>query len=381
MKRIAAALERADDDLARPSGSVAADGRPRARRVAIGDPQAPLERVLEVLDGKGLLGEDGRLAAEVQLASMGDHFDWGGAGERARAARDGERILAWLAAHPDDQVTLIAGNHDLARVGELARFDDASFASAQAEADLAYSNGVTDGERERALLARWPDVPSAECLARDFSTFRASQRTRVFDLLASRRLRLGHAAADDLLLVHAGVTAEDLEAAGVPPSERGDARAAAAALDAAVDRALAGWDGEGPLALDGLHHPGDARAGEARGMLFHRPSDPDADLAASFARPARRFDPRRLPRRLTQAVGHIRDGKCRKLLARWCTGEPAGDGPLRHLRTDGARVAYSAGPPEGAATGEARMVFLDGGMRFCERERYQLFDLDRRRAF
>jgi hypothetical protein len=376
--RIAAALERADDDLARPSGGAAPDGRPRRRRLAIGDPQAPAERFFEILDGKGLLGDDGRLAPEVALASMGDHFDWGAPNERGRAARDGERILAWLAAHPADQVTLIAGNHDLARVGELARFDDASFAEAQAHADLAYRDGVTDGERERALLERWPDVPTAECLARDFSTFRASQRARVAGLLAERRLVLGHAAADDLLLVHAGVTDEDLAAVDLPPSQRGDARAIAGALAAELGRALAAWDGRSPLAVGALHRPGTAHAGEARGMLLHRPSDPDRDEAASFARPARRYDPRRLPRRLTQAVGHIRDNKCRKLLARWCKGDAAGDGPLRHLATDGIGVAYAAGPPAGASPGEARMVFLDGGMRFCEPARYQLFDLDRR---
>ena len=45
------------------------------RHVAMGDPQAPFATVLAVLDRHGLLKNDGQLRDDVQLVSMGDHFD------------------------------------------------------------------------------------------------------------------------------------------------------------------------------------------------------------------------------------------------------------------------------------------------------------------
>ena len=163
--RIQKACERAGADAratASDWGARAAIGR--SRRVAIGDPQASLRRFLTILEGHGLLGDDGRLEDEVHLVSLGDHFDWGDREGREEAASSGLRILAWLAAHPPDQVTLILGNHDLARMGELAGFDDEGFRLAQAEADGIYRHGVVDSEQERQFLARHPEVPSAECV-------------------------------------------------------------------------------------------------------------------------------------------------------------------------------------------------------------------------
>src|SRR5438270_753903 len=131
------AIERAKDD-ARGFPDAPADGRKRSRHFAIGDPQAPFEKFLAILDRRGLLGAGGRLMPDVRLISMGDHFDWGKRSDRRRASESGTMLLAWLAAHPADQVTLIAGNHDVGRVGELAKFDDRGFESTQAEADRAY---------------------------------------------------------------------------------------------------------------------------------------------------------------------------------------------------------------------------------------------------
>src|SRR5690349_20656807 len=103
-------------------------------RVAIGDPQAPLPKVLEILDRHDLLGDDGRVHPRAQLVSMGDHFDWGAPDERSFAGESGYALLAWFAAHPREQVSILVGNHDLARVGELVPFDDARFAAARSEA-------------------------------------------------------------------------------------------------------------------------------------------------------------------------------------------------------------------------------------------------------
>lgn len=350
--------------------------------MAIGDPQAPIERFFTVLARHGLLSREGRLVDDVMLVSMGDHFDYGKASERARAAEGGLRILSWLAAHPSDQVVILAGNHDLGRIGELARYEDAGFAAAQVEADAAYAEGVTDADLEAGFLTRHPDVPSAEIVARDFSAFLARQRDLVLALLRARRMRLAFAPADDLLLVHAGVTTDELDSIGV--GARASASDVAAALDDALAAAVGRWKGA-PLEIPGLHRPGSAKSGEGRGILYHRPSDPSREDAAMFAGPPRRrYDPRRLPRGLVQAIGHIRDGKCRKLLGGWVAdaGESAPEGALRYLRTDGKDVRYARGtPPRSASRGdEATMIFTDGGMLHAEPANYQLLDLDTRAA-
>src|SRR5262249_36905962 len=109
--------------------------------VAMGDPQTDIMTVFDILEVNGLLASDGRLSPGVRLVSMGDHFDWGPPAERARAAESGLALLDWLASHDPEQVTILVGNHDLARVGELFGMDDASFARAEAEADRGYYDG------------------------------------------------------------------------------------------------------------------------------------------------------------------------------------------------------------------------------------------------
>ena len=56
--------------------TLAPSGIPRERWVALGDPQAPLEKVMAILDAYDLLGDDGRLSPRAGLVSMGDHFDF-----------------------------------------------------------------------------------------------------------------------------------------------------------------------------------------------------------------------------------------------------------------------------------------------------------------
>lgn len=350
-----------------------------SHRLAIGDPQAPFETFLGVLERHRLLGPDRRLRPEVQLVSLGDHFDWGTPAELEQAAADGVAIVEWLASHPPEQVVLLAGNHDLARVGELAGFDDARFAAARVEAGSAWRAGDVDRERERAFLERYPELPSAESAARDFSCFRVAQRDLVVRLLQQRRLRLAFVAAPDLLLTHAGVTRDDIDGLRIPAAA--DAATVAGALNRALDAAVASWQ-RGPLAIPGIHAPGNARDGEARGLLCHRPARPSPGEAALFQGPLRRrFDPRRLPLGLTQAIGHIRDTKCRRLLGDWVRREPARDGPLRHLVTDGEQVRYALGVPEAPARGAATLLFADGALNGHRHDvsGYELLDLDTRR--
>nr|WP_225937332.1 transcriptional regulator [Myxococcus sp. RHSTA-1-4] len=343
----------------------------------MGDPQADLDRVLAILAHHGLLGDDGWLRPEVQLVSVGDHFDWGRPHEREPVAASGLALVAWLAAHPADQAVMLLGNHDLGRVGELAGFTDATFAAAQAEADRAYQGGDTDEAAERAFLARWPAVPTAELVARDFGNFREAQRAWVEHLLRVKRFRTAHAAGPGLLVLHAGVTHEDLDVTGLPHARRADAGAVAEALNAAVDSAVAAWR-EGPLVIPGLHRPGDAASGEGVGIFYQRPSLKPGDAGRVRETPRRRFDPRRLPEGLTQVVGHSRDKRIRELLGLGPSG--ARDGVVRYLVTDGVRVGYAHGAPPPAGPDEAVLVFTDGGMRECPPEDFELFDLDARAA-
>ncbi|MEW5740081.1 MAG: metallophosphoesterase [Myxococcota bacterium] len=341
---------------------------PFRHHVAMGDPQAPLATVRAVLAAHQLLDGE-RLRADVQLISIGDHFDWGPPEARREATDDAFALLSWLAAHPPDQVILLAGNHDLARVCELSHFpDDAAFDAARQEADEAYRRGNLDRERQAALLARYPFIPTAELLSRDFSCFSVAQRELVTELLHSRRLRLAHEHRG-LLVVHAGVTVDDLALL------RGDLSTAAGvahALNAFLDDRVERWKG-GPLDLEPLHQPGDARRGEGRGVLFHRPVDPALAKPGQLdGPPRRRFDPRRLPSAFPQAVGHVRDKKCREELMHWC--EPGSvDGPLRSLVVEGEVVRYQLG-----CHADARMYFIDGGMLHAKTEDYELLDLDRR---
>jgi hypothetical protein len=345
------------------------------RRLAIGDPQAPLAQFLAILAGHAALGEDGRLRDDVRLAVLGDFFDWGARDERERVGRSGLELLAWLAAHPPEQVTLILGNHDLSRVGELAGFDDDSFHAAQAEADA-----VAGGPSETSFLERYPQLPSAEAAYRDFSTFSAAQARLVVQLLRARRFCVALAESQRLLLIHAGVTHDDLALAGQPPEERGDAHAVAAALNGALDRAMARWREGTPLEIPGLHRPGSAAEGEGRGIFYQRPGQPGHpgnDAALFEGPPRRRFDPRGLPAGLLQAVGHIGDRKCRALLGDWAPPiAEATLGRLRHLRVRGSHVDYDVGTREAWEREDAGMLFLDGTMAKADARAYELLALD-----
>jgi hypothetical protein len=340
------------------------------RHIAMGDPQAPFTTVLEVLDRAHLLSEGGTLKPFVQLVSIGDHFDWGSIADRARATADGIALVSWLTAHPPEQVVIIAGNHDLARLCELARFaDDAAFVAARAQADLAYRRGDVDLALQARFLEDWPFVADAEAIARDYACFSTQQRRLVELAVREGRFRAAHAHRGRLL-VHAGVTGPDLASLSVSDAS---AEAAAAGLNRCFDEAVAAWT-TGPLQLGSMYQPSSPSTGHSRGFFSHRPADPgrEGSVASDFEGPARRrYDPRTLPEAFGQIVGHIRDKKCRELMPAWATATAAGDGPLRCLTVDGEVVSYRAGLEPGA-----RLTFIDGGMLHTTPERYQLLDLD-----
>ncbi len=339
------------------------------RRLAVGDPQAPFETLLGILQAHGALGGDRRLLPDVQLVSMGDHFDWGRPEQREQAAIDGLATLEWLSSHDAEQVILLLGNHDLSRVCELAAYTDEGFAAARAEADLAYARGQGTEAAERAFLEKHPSLPSSELIARDYSTFTVAQRARVAELLKAGRFKLAHA-HQGLLLVHAAVTLDDLAVASAPATS---AEAAAAGLNAWLEVRVRAWT-SGALELEPLYRTGSASRGEARGAWNHRPADPAHEAAHHFeGPPRRRFDPRSLPAAFPQGIGHIRDQKCRELMPRWHDGAKAKDGPVRSLRLDGETPRYAHGAQAGA-----RLFFLDGGMSHAKADEYELFDLSAR---
>lgn len=360
--------------------SAPANRVPRRFRLAIGDPQAPLERFLTILGRAGLLTDSGRLRPDVLLVSIGDHFDWGTREEREQATREGLAILAWLALHPADQVLLCAGNHDLARVGEHVALEDESFRRLRAEADTIYIDGRVDRALERAFLERAPMFPSAEVASRDLSTFSAAQREWVAHLLQNRRLRLAHALGPTLLLNHAGITLDELSALGLPPSCAQDAPRLAHALNLALDTAWALRSPGRPLHLPGLYRAGSAAGREGAGMLYHRAMLSGGVLGdVGGTIPRRRFPPARLPHGLTQVIGHVRDKKSRELLGQRALR--ARDGVLRHLTVAGHRIDYAHGTRALARPDEAVVLHIDGGMRSCPTGDYELLDLDALKAW
>jgi hypothetical protein len=349
-------------------------GRGFARTFAMGDPQAPLDNVLAILDRHDLLGPDGRLRGDVALLSIGDHFDW--QGELAQAAADGLAFLRWLAEHPPDQVVILAGNHDLSRVTELWRQTDAQFAAARALAEAIAD--APDSSKQARFARDFPDLPTPEIASRDYSAFTERQRDLVQALLLGGRLTLGCAArmpdGRELLLTHAGITTRELAILGCPDERdpRRLSRRLADALAAAVAVVRPQWSAGEParLALEPLHIAG-TTGQEGGGLLYHRPG---ADVDAGPA--PRRFDPHTLPLGLLQACGHAGHKKCREKLGPYVapSARAVERGGLRTLHTDGARVSYEMGVLPVAAA-EGTLYMIDAEMNSIPAAAYPLLAL------
>lgn len=368
--RVSSALSRAASGA--PMGSIVRVHSGARRDLVVGDPQASAHQFFTILSQHGLIADDGWLEPDVQLTSIGDHFDFGSFEQRREAARSGLAILSWLAAHDSNQVTLIAGNHDLSRVAELYSLDDDTFQRAATEAHELYRRAQVPADAERDFLERYPMFPSVEVAARDLCCFEVRQRELVTQLLLASRFRLA-ASRPGVLLVHAGATKADVERAGVPVDASADADRVASALNRVLDEAVAEWNGTDCFQIPGFFVAGSAAAGEPGGFLFQRPAKPGGEIPDKDKK--RRYDPRELPLGLTQVIGHVRDPKCRALLRDWVSDAPGDEGPLRHLESDGRAVTYAFGPPRSGSSNVARLVFVDGGMNHVPAERYELLDL------
>jgi hypothetical protein len=351
----------AEPFLARPP-----DGRRREKFLVLGDPQARLERVLSALEHQGALGEDGYLRPELGLVSMGDHFDFRLEGQDpaglVEGQRDGLALLRWLAQHPPDQVFILGGNHDFARVMELAHETEASWAQAQALV-ATFDRKVTPAQRT-AFAAAFPRIPTPGMVRGDYAMFSVAQRELVQALLLGRRMRLALTArtgdGTEVLLTHAGVTLREQELLGVAPGAGPlvVGRALETLLDHALLQVEAHWRSgrAAALSLAPVNVSGSSGQ-EGGGFLNHRPVHPEwPDLARDWAWRAespRRFDPRRLPAGLVQVIGHTGHSMCRRELHIWSASTPSGPVSVRTLHSTGQACSYREGvhaPEPGAAT-------------------------------
>jgi hypothetical protein len=348
------------------------------RTFVMGDPQAPFAKVLEVLDWHRALAGD-RIAPDVVLISIGDHFDYD-LRNPATAAREGLQLLRWLASHDPAQAVLLFGNHDASRVMEMALLSDEQFETARQLARSIDETERTAGapaahERMRAeYIPAFPELPPPGVLGRDYASFTTEQRALVQHLLLASRFHLARTCelpdGRTALLTHAGVTTRELGLLGCDDrSPHAIASALSAHLAAAVAAVRPDWERgiSTPLSLEPLHVTG-GRGEEGGGLLYHRPSNPDAgDKAWSLAptRP-RRFDPRTLPAGITQIAGHSGHAKCVHELGPWVAdaAKARKHGGIRTLRVDpaGERVIYDMGiaPP---AEGVADLILVDGELR------------------
>jgi len=344
----------------------------------MGDPQAPFTKVLEVLDWHGALVGD-RIAPDVVLVSIGDHFDYDLENPTV-AAQEGLRLLRWLASHPSHQVTLLLGNHDASRVMELAHLTDDEFETARRLArsidDTEHTAGEAAAERRMRdeFVPAFPELPPPGVLGRDYASFTTEQRALVQELLLARRFHLSRVGelpdGRVVLLTHAGVTSRELGMLGRDGAEPAEISAALEAqLHAAVDAVRGDWQRgvNTALSLAPLHVTG-GNGEEGGGLLYHRPSNPDrpdADKAweLSAARP-RRFDPRTLPAGVTQIAGHSGHAKCVHELGPWVaeSAKTRKHGGIRTLRVSGNHVVYDMGiaPP---ADDVADLILIDGELR------------------
>lgn len=331
------------------------------RTFVMGDPQAPFAKVRAVLARHGALDGD-RLASDVALVSIGDHFDYDHK-DPVTAGREGVALVRWLASHDRAQVRLLLGNHDAARVMELATISDDEFAAARASTPEDFA-------------ARWPELPPHGVIARDYSSFSEEQRALVVELLLAGRFEL--AAVGELLdgraalLTHAGVTTRQLEQLGLLEMRKPDRIASAlnAHLAAKLAVVRAAWQvGEiTPLSLEPLHVTG-GRGQEGDGLLYHRPSQ--------SAKP-RRFDPHTLPGGITQVAGHTGHAKCVEELGDWCTDAARArkHGGIRTLCVVDGEVSYDLGVSARRA-GAADLILVDGELRRLPPEQVDLLEIAR----
>jgi hypothetical protein len=393
------ARARADAAIAAPLDPRPPRATPPARWLAVGDPQTSFDHFVAVLVAHGLIADDGLLRPDVGLISMGDHFDYAAADPHdseahAAAGREGLSILGWLGAHPPEQVIILLGNHDAARVMELHAIEDAQFDAARQLALRALLEPEqTRPALEQEFFARFSAIPTPEIARRDWSSFHSAQRQLVESMLTAGRLCLaavGKHAGREILLTHNGVTTRELSLLEL--ADRADPATIATALNrflaARLARVRPAWQQGSRAALDLEPLVVAGTSGkETGGFLVSRPADRDgsdldgdaerAELSWKFNRQRpRRFEPRALPPGLVQACGHTRPDASIRDLARWTTpavraGEP---GRLRTLAVSRESTRYDLGVLP-AGRDAAILYLLDANLHEVAADRVELLEL------
>jgi hypothetical protein len=342
--------------------------------VAVGDPQASLEKLLSIFERNDFL-IGGALRSHVHVIFMGDYFDYGPPSLREEAARSGIELFEWILRQHKQQVTILLGNHDLARLCELSEFRSAEeFQAAHQLALKAYRGGDVDIALESHLKTLYPNLVDAETIARDFSCFAPAQRALLISALRQGRIRVAHVHRG-ALFVHAGVTRRDLQR--LNPAEE-TAEAYARCLNSFFEERVAVFlkdiegDARGALDLQFLHVPPSRKTGWGRGIFFQRPGDPSASKhPEDFEGLTRaRYSPLELPNFL-QVVGHTRDKKCRETMPLWSDAGEAQDGALRSLQIENGFPTYRRGIHY-----NSRMIFTDGAMFHSSVEAYELLNCE-----
>lgn len=388
-ERVRRALAQCDELLALPVEAIPgarAQGRQTPLRTfAIGDPQAPAERFFTILERYDLLDRHGLLAGDAVLVTIGDHFDFGRTPEPART--EGLRVGAWLAAQGRERVRMILGNHDYARVGELAVYSDEAFAAATELAERLDDfeerglAGTPEHKRlEEELRTRYPELDRKTMRRRSLCGFSERQRELVETLLVNGTFRLAEAlrlpGGRAAIATHAGLTNRELAMLDRP--HEGDPVRLAAALNvllaARVRAASADWvrGVRAPLDLAPLHLRG-AEGVPGGGLLSHRVARPGESVPA---RAPRRFPPSELPDALVQICGHVGHRRCVADLGDWVTdrARESPQGPIRAFVHSDGRAAYDLGVPTARAD-DGVLVLIDGSMDEVPPERYEVLEV------
>lgn len=374
------ALERANEALAGGSFRTTQSIVPRSWW-CLGDPQAGFDTFCAVLEHHGLLDDDGLLRHDVGLVSMGDHFDYGAGthdpvGDAMRGL-EGQRILAFLAAHPRSQVRILLGNHDAARVIEFAHLDDERFSVIKAA-----SHAVPRNPADELRYALEYDVPCVTMPKRDFCTWSEAQRSQVERLLPDGRYDLAAVGVDagvEILLTHTGVTSRELGLLGLSPTAT--AQDVAVSLNSLLTTAVSGvadaWRSgrHTPLSLEPLH-TAPSPGVEAGGFLAHRPANPERPDPWGWdqTRP-RRFAPSTLPRAFDQAVGHTGAKLLDRGLAPWSAGNVGPTGRAHTLFVDADACRFVVGVASSHA-GSTRLLLLDPGLAHVDPAAVDLLPLE-----
>lgn len=375
----ASAVQRAEECRADPTRRAPPPRTPR-RSVVLGDPQAPLDHLMNILAEQNLLSATGWLRPTVQVVCVGDYVDYG-SGDPEQAGLDGVAFLAWLAAHDPQQAVLLIGNHDIERVCSLAVATPTTMDAARRAADEL--KALPDRPTRRSFLQDWigahPSFPPMVA-ARDYESWHPEQAPQYRRLLADGRLQMAVVATvagmdAPALITHAGVTRTWLVTHGLSADPDTIATRLNLDLATAVDVVRASWEAGCLVPLVFRHHAAWEPMQPSSGLLVHRPrSDPRDDRHHNHLGLDEPIFPRSLPVAeflvpgLVQVVGHTRTNRLPQMVGTWQGCEPPVYSYRQPLALDRIADDGEVLAPLSERLGQpysSRVVYADVGMSGC----------------